>query len=770
MKLRYLFYIFLVPVLLFSNNELEIGREFGLFTSKNLSGYIKPLTTTISQSLSSGLFSVMNLNNGWSLGIDVTISGMYIPQSQFSYEAELPIKFGDTNMVLTALSKHGKILYNPSGTTLEPTIYGGKSTPVFAAPQNAFPPDSFYKSVAFAEGNNIYIMSGLPVIQLIAGLPTRTQIRFRFFTVPLLNSPLTYYTLSLNQNLDKVFKIFPKDSPYSAGINFTYHSISRNPGINLRGLAIGGIISTTAKSGFCFYSGLNYENLSGEIIAVRNTQGNTDIVNSPYEEVRRGAPLLISVTSFSNFRGLIGTQFKWKFIDLHIDASLISQPMITFGTTFWFFNSGENVKVFEPIEIPEQKEPLPKISYVYNLNDKVFASSKVSKQQVLIKSDFRILDKSGNDVRQIVIETFRSRQFRPFLPFIFYDENKSEIPGRYIQLKNEETKNYSLNEFKGLSSLETYYHVLNILGKRLADAPETKITLIGCNSNIGREKNNIQLSLQRAESVKKYLINIWKINPDRIKTIARNLPEKSSNSSENDGIEENRRVEIQADNFEITSPIIMEDTLRFIKPEGLLIKSDIYSLDTIKNWEFVINSQDQELIKFSGTGQPKDSIEIDFAKENLLKSKIGNEIFSYLKIENTQETGLSDLKKLPVQIITKDSSINVYNMILFDFNKSDLNDQNLKITNFINNDLNDNANVRIVGFTDRIGDDAYNKKLSEERAKSTANKLKIKNVEIIGIGEEQPLFENNTPEGRFYSRTVEVQIRKETVRGERDEK
>jgi len=112
-----------------------------------------------------------------------------------TYNAELPGSFGNTNVVITALKNGQEIILNTKGTVPEPTLYGGISTPVFAAPQNPFPPDSFYKTVAFVEGNNISFMSGLPIVQAFLGLPTRTQLRFRFFTYPIDDVSTTYLQL-----------------------------------------------------------------------------------------------------------------------------------------------------------------------------------------------------------------------------------------------------------------------------------------------------------------------------------------------------------------------------------------------------------------------------------------------------------------------------------------------------------------------------------------------------------------------------------------------
>jgi len=49
--------------------------------------------------------------------------------------------------------------------------------------------------------------------------------------------------------------------------------------------------------------------------------------------------------------------------------------------------------------------------------------------------------------------------------------------------------------------------------------------------------------------------------------------------------------------------------------------------------------------------------------------------------------------------------------------------------------------------------------LSTARAKSTADALEFKNVNYLGKGEYDLLFDNSTPEGRYYCRTVVVEVR-----------
>lgn len=761
MRRLILIFFLTYPIILLGENELEIGKEFSLFTSKNLSGYSKPLVTSLSQSLNSNLYTVVNYNNGWSFGFDFSASGMFIPAKQKKYDAELPSKFGNTDIVWTAQNDDGEYILDKKNFVSEPTIYGEKSLPVFASPQNKFFPDSINKTIAFAEGNDISFMSGLPVIQLFMGIPTRTQIRFRFLMVPISNAPLMYYTIGVNQNIDKIFGIFEEGSPYAIGIHADYHSISRDPGVDASSMALGAVFSEKNENGFGYYLGLQYENFNGTVEAIRQTGNSQDIVNSPYDEVRNGENLTVTLESFTNIKALGGLSYRTGFVELHLDAAYASQPMIAGGISLWLFDTGEELNVFEPIFVPERTmDNIKPVAYFEESPLKDIAAADLEKPTVPIKSDFKMFNENGTELLQkITIETFRSRQLRAFLPFIFFDENSSEIPQRYIKFNQDEVSKFSIKDLMGKSSLDSYYYLLNILGKRLIEYPDSKITLTGCNSNEKKEKNNKKLSQSRADIVKSYLVDVWKIDPNRIVTVARNLPEKFSNIKDPDGIVENRRVEITSETWDVIAPIVIEDTLRIIKPEGILVENEAFAETPIKSWEFNVDSQNERLVKFDGSGNPDQKIKIDLAKNEILKSKLGNNISAYLKVETKEEVGLSQIKKIPIEVIHKDSSINVYNLILFDFDKAELNKPNLKIADFINNDLHEEADVKVLGHTDRIGKDEYNRKLSDSRAKSTSSHIKAKKIEAYGVGEADLLYDNVTPEGRFYCRTVQVHVK-----------
>ena len=74
------------------------------------------------------------------------------------------------------------------------------------------------------------------------------------------------------------------------------------------------------------------------------------------------------------------------------------------------------------------------------------------------------------------------------------------------------------------------------------------------------------------------------------------------------------------------------------------------------------------------------------------------------------------------------------------------------------------ARIRLDGYTDNIGTDVYNMKLSERRAMAVRDYL-IKEANVssskitaVGHGETNPVADNKTAQGRAKNRRVEVSI------------
>jgi OmpA-OmpF porin, OOP family len=101
--------------------------------------------------------------------------------------------------------------------------------------------------------------------------------------------------------------------------------------------------------------------------------------------------------------------------------------------------------------------------------------------------------------------------------------------------------------------------------------------------------------------------------------------------------------------------------------------------------------------------------------------------------------------------------------ILFDTGKSTIKQESMPMIDQIYELLNANPslNVSIEGHTDNVGTPASNKTLSDARAKAVVDAITSKGItrtrmSSIGWGQEKPVADNRTEEGRAKNRRVEI--------------
>jgi outer membrane protein OmpA-like peptidoglycan-associated protein len=119
---------------------------------------------------------------------------------------------------------------------------------------------------------------------------------------------------------------------------------------------------------------------------------------------------------------------------------------------------------------------------------------------------------------------------------------------------------------------------------------------------------------------------------------------------------------------------------------------------------------------------------------------------------------------LELQPITKNATA-VLNNIFFAFNKADLNEKSFSELNEIVKFLKDNPSVKveISGHTDNVGNEAYNKQLSLQRAQAVVDYLSSHGIEVNrltqkGYGSQKPLKPNDLEENRQANRRIEFRI------------
>ncbi|WP_231367558.1 OmpA family protein [Gillisia sp. JM1] len=381
---------------------------------------------------------------------------------------------------------------------------------------------------------------------------------------------------------------------------------------------------------------------------------------------------------------------------------------------------------------------------------------------------------------RLVTETF------PLRNYVYFEKESTEIPSRYVLLNKDNVKDFKedqveVNTPKDLSGrskreMAVYYNVLNILGDRMGKNPSSSITLVG-SSEKGPEDGKLM-----AESVKKYLVDVFGIDATRIAVEGRNKPkipsEKPGGTRELDLLREgDRRVSIESN-----SPALLMEfqsgpnaPLKPVQIKGNQV-APVESYVTFKaegakegfsSWKLELTDENGMVQNFG----PYTEEEVRLPGETILGTNTEGDY--KVKMVGTTEDG---------GIVTEESNINVVLWtpseleegmrfsILYEFDDSKAIAMYEKyLAEIVAPKIPENGKVIIHGYTDVIGETDNNQKLSLARAndvkkileKAMSNsKRSDVTFEVHGSGEDEAAapFGNKLPEERAYNRTVVIDL------------
>jgi outer membrane protein OmpA-like peptidoglycan-associated protein len=392
---------------------------------------------------------------------------------------------------------------------------------------------------------------------------------------------------------------------------------------------------------------------------------------------------------------------------------------------------------------------------------------------------------SVNSPKNIVGER-RVRETFPIRNYVFFDLNSTEIPNRYILLKKSEVKDFREDQLevftpKVLSGrsdrqMVAYYNVLNILGDRMQKYPTTTVRLTGASMQ-GPEDG-----MEMAQSVKKYLVDVWGIDPVRIKTEGRVKPripsELYGGTKDLELVREcDRRVSIWSESPELTMEFhsgpdvpLRSVALNVVQEAPI----DSYVVVNVKKGDAAFTSWTLDATDEYGNVQnfgPYTHEKISISGKSILVNRTEGDY--KLKMTGKTKNGNSVVRETTVHVVLWKEPLREEGMrysILYEFNKSKSIEMYQKyLTDIVVPKIPINGLVIIHGHSDIIGDSVYNRQLSLDRANDVKmimeNALKVSKrndvrFEVFGFGKDKDTmpFDNKYPEGRFYNRTVIIDI------------
>ncbi len=346
----------------------------------------------------------------------------------------------------------------------------------------------------------------------------------------------------------------------------------------------------------------------------------------------------------------------------------------------------------------------------------------------------------------------------PLLGYVFFDSASAAIPARYVQITEEQAASFSAADLRPASELDIYRQVLNIAGQRLQASNRATVTLTGCNDGAGERGSGI--AGRRANTIREYLMRVWRIPASRIRVLSRDLPAMPSNSAVREGAEENRRVEISFSDAELASPLWTADTTTILKTEQVALYPQVEGVFT--RWQLTAIAGAARLFSAEGTAN---SDTLDWHPEaSSLASVAGAVDVRLVAYKGAQEYRAT--AQLPVRRITAagkraaggDREIERYSLLLFPFDGAALSAEQRTLLRSLSARLAPENRLTIIGTTDAIGEEDYNVRLSLQRARAVAEALNRSDAEVIGAGEDTTTYPDDVPEGRFYSRTVRIEV------------
>ncbi len=484
-------------------------------------------------------------------------------------------------------------------------------------------------------------------------------------------------------------------------------------------------------------------NFSGDITRLSSTELSASIgLSTSFQLGSAGAwsvePRVSYVAMMSN---MLNTPDPWSVHAVCLGVSLV------------YTKQREEVVVVPPViaPVPEPKKLPEPIAQAPKLKKKLFKGPYIA---TLRDSNNLAIGQQLNVINTISQNTYA------MINYVFFDSASATIPNRYRVLSSSEAAQFKTTELNATSTMQIYYNILNLIGHRMREDLKTRIVLVGCNSGDGSEKNNMSLSKDRAESVKRYLTSVWSVDPARISVNARNLPESPSSSTSQDGAQENRRVEIRTESSELLEPLIFSDTVCTINAKTLGFPGTIEPSIQVSSWSLSIRNNDKTVASMGDQGPLPAEIKWDTDIDRESIQRAHGSLRAVLKVVDTEgehyevESEAISIKQQRV----RNSTIQRFSLITFAYNTSTMSKSDRSIINIIKKNISPKSIVHVTGYTDRVGDLEYNRQLSEQRAQQVARVLHAPLENARGEGAENQLYDNATPEGRFYSRTVIVTI------------
>jgi outer membrane protein OmpA-like peptidoglycan-associated protein len=375
-----------------------------------------------------------------------------------------------------------------------------------------------------------------------------------------------------------------------------------------------------------------------------------------------------------------------------------------------------------------------------------------------------------------ITEERRVTEWFPLRNYIFFNQpGDVTVPAKYTKLSTTDaaafdertllnppvTGTSTTTMSRSQRQMGVYYNALNIYADRLRDNAGSTITLTGAAPTAAAGQ-------AQAQAVKDYMVSTFGLDAARINVKGAVRPPHASGDRDtpNEDLdlvrEENLRVEVASDNNAILKPVEIQAIQT--EPIDNDLALNVRANGPVQSWMVTItgNGFNQTYGPYSGSAQRIDA-------KPILGTNASGEYTA--NVTATMANG---------QTITRSQSFSLVRRelppvtgqrysILFEFDDSrtvQTYDQFLRAE--VAPRIPTGSTIVVHGHTDRVGMEDYNLELSNRRAQEARRVLedelkklgKTATFDSYGFGEteQRAPFGNESPEGRYYNRTVLIEV------------
>jgi outer membrane protein OmpA-like peptidoglycan-associated protein len=232
--------------------------------------------------------------------------------------------------------------------------------------------------------------------------------------------------------------------------------------------------------------------------------------------------------------------------------------------------------------------------------------------------DYRLLDPITAEPAALNFDMLTLVDGSPLTNYLFFETGKSDLPADYVLLQDP-AEAASFDAGSLTTALDRYLNILNLVGQNLTRHPADRVKIVGCNSDSGIERGNLELSERRAASVLFYLQKIWGIDDSRLDIETRNLPARATPPDLVGSGPENQRVEINFVSAGTQNEVRDHFMVETSGLRELTVKTHLFAEAGVSDWQLIVFGDNQPLKTLTGQGEIQPQHVLPLADLNLAR-------------------------------------------------------------------------------------------------------------------------------------------------------